>query len=127
MKTLYCDSRGDKRFSALYAYVNIDGVKDSIEHFYQNAKRDEDGNVPGKGKPVAYFIWKGKIYKKEDLSRFYENLWIIYFKQNPDLLEIASKYDVFIDRFRGKSINCQADVIAKIVEENKGVKYEKNN
>lgn len=122
MNTLYCDSRGDKRFSALYAYVDIDDVKDSIEHFYQNAKRDENDNIPGKGEPVAYFIWKDKKYESEYLSNLYEDLWRLYFKQNPDLLEIASKYDVFIDRFRGKSINCQADVIAKIVNESKYLK-----
>ena len=120
MSTLYCDSRGDKRFSALYAYVDIDGVKDSIESFYQNAKRDSDDKIPGKGKSVAYFIWKDKKYEPEYLSNLYEDLWRLYFKQNPDLLEYAKQFDNFVDRFRGKSINCQADVIAKIVEEKKG-------
>lgn len=114
---LYCDSRGDSRFSAFYAYVIIDGKKDSIESFYQNAKRDVNGNIPGKGKPFSYFIWKGKKYKKEGISKLYENLWRLYFKQNPELLDYACQFDTFIDRFRGKARNCQADVIAKIVKE----------
>lgn len=115
---LYCDSRGDKRFSAFYAYVIIDDKKDSIESFYQNSKRDENGNIPGKGKPFSYFIWKGKRYKKEGISKLYENLWRLYFKQNPNLLDYAKQFNIFIDRFRGKCVNCQADVIEKIVKEN---------
>lgn len=119
MNTLYCDSRGDIRFSAFYAYVEIDGVKDTIEHFYQNAKRDENGKIPGKGKSVAYFIWKDKKYEPEYLSNLYEDLWRLYFEQNSDLLEYAKQFDNFVDRFKGRCINCQADVIAKIVNESK--------
>lgn len=116
-KILYCDSRGDKRFSALYAKVNLNGVIDSIENHYQNCKRDELGNIPGKGKPVSYMVYKGKKLPASKLSDFYKYLWKLYFIENPDLLEYASKFDEFIDRFKGKAINCQADVIKELVKE----------
>lgn len=116
---LICDSRGDKRFSAFHACVNIDGKVSSIESLYQNAKRDENGNIPGKGKPFSYFIWKGKKYKKEGISKLYENLWKLYFKQNPELFEYACQFDMFIDRFGGECVNCQADVIEKLVKESR--------
>ena len=116
-KILYCDSRGDKRFSALYAKVNLNGIIDSIENHYQNCKRDELGNIPGKGKPVSYMVYKDKKLPASKLSDFYKYLWKLYFIENPDLLEYASKFDEFIDRFKGKAINCQADVIKELVLE----------
>lgn len=116
-KILYCDSRGDKRFSALYAKVNLNGVIDSIENHYQNCKRDELGNIPGKGKPVNYMVYQDKKLPASKLSDFYKYLWKLYFIENPDLLEYASQFDEFIDRFKGKAINCQADVIKELVLE----------
>lgn len=116
-KVLYCDSRGDKRFSALYAKVNLNGVIDSIENHYQNCKRDELGNIPGKGKPVSYMVYQDKKLPASKLSDFYKYLWKLYFIENPDLLEYASKFNEFIDRFKGKAINCQADVIRDLVKE----------
>ena len=47
---LECSSKGDKRFSALYAKVKVFGVYDSIENHYQNCKRDINNQVVGKGK-----------------------------------------------------------------------------
>lgn len=116
-RILYCDSKGDKRFSALYAEVTINGVKDTIENFYQNSKRDEAGNIPGKGKKVAYMVFNGKRLPASKLTDYYKWLWDVYFKQHPDLLDVIRQHDVFIDRFKGKSINCQADVIAQIRKE----------
>lgn len=115
MKNLECSSRGDKRFSALYAKVN----GHSIEHWYQSCKRDSSGNIPGKGKHVDHVIWKNIKYPASKLSEIYEKLWRLYFKQNPELLEYAAQFDTFTDMFKGKSINSQADVIAKIVKESK--------
>ena len=116
-KILYCDSRGDKRFSAFYAKIQLDGVVDSIENFYQNSKRDENGNVPGKGRKVSYMVFRNRKLDVSKLSDFYRYLWKLYFQQNPNLLEYASQFNTFIDRFRGKCINCQADVIRDLVNE----------
>ena len=52
---LECSSKGDKRFSALYAKVKVFGVYDSIENHYQNCKRDINNQVVGKGK--KYIRW----------------------------------------------------------------------
>lgn len=118
-KTLQCHSKGDKRFSALYAKVEINGVIDTIERWYQDCKRDIHGDKVGKGQPVDHIIWKGVKRPSSDLTPLYEWLWRQYFQQNPELLVEAAKYDDFVDIFKGKSINCQADVIKKLVLEYK--------
>ena len=116
-KILYCDSKGDKRFSAFYAMVSINGrAPVSIEKYYQSIKRDKYGNIPGKGKYVNYCIIEGNIYPASILTKVYKRLWELYFEQNPELLQYAQQFNVFIDRFKGKAINCQADVIADIVK-----------
>ena len=117
-KILYCDSRGDKRFSALYAKIKLkNGTLETVEHLYQKVKRDENNNPVGKGRFVHHFVLNGKTYPASYLSKYYKNLWKCYFKQNPDLLEYAMQFDKFIDRFKGKSINNQGDTIADIVKE----------
>lgn len=118
-KTLQCHSKGDKRFSALCAKVEINGVKDTIENFYQGCKRDIHGEKVAKGQPVDHIVWKGVERPSSDLTPLYEWLWRQYFTQNPQLLVEASNYDEFVDIFKGRSINCQADVIRKIVLEYK--------
>ena len=124
VKILECSSRGDKRFSAFYANVNIKNRVNSIEYWYQNAKRTEDGKVPGKGKKVAYFINPFTYHRlpASELTNYYYTLWIRYFTQNPELLEYAKGFDTFTDMFRGKCINCQADVIAECVKDFEAVK-----
>jgi len=42
-RVLECSSRGDKRFSALYAKVLAFGVRDTIENHYQKSKRNAIG------------------------------------------------------------------------------------
>lgn len=125
-KILYCDSRGDKRFSAFYAKVIINNQERSIEDWYQSAKRTADGSIPGKGKPVDHLEWFGVIYDVTYLSNLYLNLWKLYFFQHQDLLEVAAQYDVFIDRFKGSSVNNQGDAIAQIVASYKTHKEDKD-
>ena len=87
-KILYCDSRGDKRFSALYAKIKLkNGTLETIEHLYQKVKRDEHNNPVGKGRFVHHFVLNGKTYPASYLSKYYRNLWKCYFKQNPDKLD----------------------------------------
>lgn len=119
-KTLYCDSKGDKRFSAFYAMVSVNGrPKRSIESIYQSIKRDKYGNIPGKGKIVDHCIIEGKHYPPSKLTWAYHKLWELYFEQNPKLLQYAQQFDTFVDRFKGKAINCQADVIKELVEKSR--------
>ena len=42
-------------------------------------------------------------------------LWVRYLDENPELVEYAKGFDTFSDMFRGKSVNCQADVIRDYV------------
>jgi hypothetical protein len=121
-KILQCDSKGDKRFSAFYAKVSIKDRKPiSIEKYYQSIKRDENGKIPGKGKTVDHCIIEGKRYPASKLTWAYRRLWKLYFEQNPELLRYAEQFDEFTDRFKGKAINCQSDVIRDLVNEHKGV------
>lgn len=124
MKTLECSSRGDKRFSAFYANVEINGVSNSIETWYQMAKRNVEGDIPGKGRPVAYMInpFTDNKLPATELTNFYYTLWLRYFKQNPNLLKYAQEFDSFTDMFRGKCKNCQADVIADCVKDIEAVR-----
>ena len=123
-KTLECSTAGDSRFSAFKAHVLFHGEYDTIENFYQKCKRDENNKIPGKGRPVHHVYWYGKTYPAEALSVIYEELWRLYFKQRPYLLDYAKEFDNFTDRFKGKAINCQADVIAKLVKEMEGTERE---
>ena len=109
---LECSSKGDRRFSAFYAMLKVrSGATKSIETLYQQSKRDASGNIAGKGKPVNFVIIGGEIYTPEVLTAWYNYLWLCYFKQNPELLNVIKDYDTFSDMFRGHCVNCQADVI----------------
>lgn len=117
MKILECSTRGDKRFSAFGAYITINGRTDCIENIYQCSKRTKDGDIAGKGRPFSYFIcpFCGLKFPKEDVSDLYKGLWIVYFNEHPELLEYASEFDGYNDMFRGRSTNCQADVVREMV------------
>lgn len=121
MKILECSSKGDKRFSAFYAKVNVYGVYDSIENHYQSCKRDKNGKPVKKGQKVHHMsIWKGEAnysLKPEFLTAYYKLLWCCYLDANPDLVEYASAYDDYNDMFKGKAINCQADVIRQYIKQ----------
>lgn len=117
---LECSSKGDKRFSALYAKVKVFGVYDSIENHYQNCKRDINNQVVGKGKKV----YKMVIEKTKEtielppsfLTAYYKLLWCAYLDANPNLVEYASRFNDYHDTFKGKAINCQADVIRQYIK-----------
>lgn len=119
-KVLECSSRGDRRFSALFAKISIKGKEKSIEEIYQDSKRTEGGKKAGKGKPFDYIIcpFTGDKMPAEEASNLYKGLWITYFTRNPDLVEYAKGFDEFHDMFRGKdTVNCQADVIAAYIKD----------
>ena len=111
---LQCHSKGDKRFSAFYAKIKIQGKMITIEEFYQNAKRLYDGSIAGKGKPFDYLYIFDKVIPKEYCSQFFLLLWIQYFIENKNLYEYACTFDDYLDIFKGKSINNQEDAIRKI-------------
>ena len=135
MKVLECSSAGDKRFSAFYAYVEFNGVVDSIEHHYQNVKFKENDVRCRKGERVHYIKLFDKVLPPDMLTPFYRYLWYKYLRANPELVAYARQFDSFNDKFRGKSINCQADCIRAFVNKDNSfykcihqiISLEKNN
>lgn len=123
MKTLECSSKGDKRFSAFYARINVFGIFDSIENHYQNCKRDKNGNIAGKGRKVEKMIiinnHANKSYEMAPtyLTAYYKLLWCCYLDTHPELVEYAKQYDDYNDMFKGRAINCQADVIRQYIKQ----------
>jgi hypothetical protein len=117
---LECSSDGDIRFSAFYAEITLFNKKDSIENFYQLSKRF--GNkVPNnwresKGKKPTHFSINGFDYDVSLLGQWYKLLWAIYLDKNPHLVEYASSFSDYRDKFKGKSTNCQADVIRQYIK-----------
>ena len=116
LRNLECSSVGDKRFSAFYAHTSFFGKVDSIENIYQSVKRDMNGNKCGKGKKVDHIIINGKRLSPSYLTPFYIMLWVKYLDNNKELVTYADKFDTFTDKFRGKCINCQADIIKAYVK-----------
>ena len=111
---LECSSRGDKRFSAFYAYVTVFGVNDSIEHHYQNAKRP----IPKKGVKPEYLEINGSRYPTSYLTAWYLLLWVKYLDEHPELVEFAKQFDDFHDMFVGAhTLNSQADAVRLYVKQ----------
>lgn len=108
---LECSSRGDKRFSAYYAKLEGDpGIVKSIEEWYQSFKIFEDGNPKTN--------WKDAKGKKpinvDECKELYSYLWDLYFKRNPELIEIIKQYKGFTDIFGQEDHCCQAEEIYRI-------------
>lgn len=114
---LECSSAGDKRFSAYYAKVNIFGFNSSIENHYQNCKIFYDYEANPKGKYPDFIKINGVDLSPEYLTSYYKLLWCIYLDKNPKLVEYAKQFDDYNDKFKGKSVNCQADVIRQYIKE----------
>ena len=126
MNILECSSKGDKRFSALYAKVEVNGIEDTIENHYQLSKRFTTlfgVIVPkvwtdAKGKAPDYFEVNGKPFELKYLPNFYALLWVKYLDQHPELVSYARKFDDYHDIFKSKnSVVCQADVIRQYIKE----------
>lgn len=136
---LQCHSRGEKRFSPFFCTVKAFGISNSIENHYQCSKvfsghppvTDWKAAKDLQGKGVEQVGWQiGKLYcnKKPNNSSFsytpddwgiqwYIALWLKYLRLNPELVEVARKFDDFEDPFKGRFPFCQADVIRQVVRE----------
>lgn len=135
IKVLECSSRGDKRFSALYAKVYVNNVYDTIENHYQKSKLFEDENgllkqvnhwSEAKGrKPVAFLI-NGYKFPLSFGVMFYKLLWYKYLKANPELEEVLLEYDDYNDMFEPKNAYCrQVEVIKEYIKGHDGTPYKK--
>lgn len=122
MNILECSSKGDKRFSAFFAWITLYGKNANIETHYQSCKRFNN-NINtmsannAKGMKPDYIVINGKELDNKYLTPYYKLLWVKYLDINPNLVEYASQFDDFHDMFKGKNtINCQADVIRQYVK-----------
>jgi len=122
MKVLECSSKGDKRFSAFYAKVEVFGRYDSIENHYQLSKRFGE-DIPktwrdAKGKQPTHLCINGFDYCIKFTESWYDLLWVKYLDANPNLVNIAKQFDDYHDIFKGKkSTVCQADTIRKYMKQ----------
>lgn len=119
-KVLECSSRGDKRFSALFAQVEVYGIIDTIENHYQLAKRFPW--VPktwreAKGKKPLYIEIGGQQFPVQYLSQWYACLWLKYLDQHPELVKYARQFDSYHDAFARPGKNSQAEMIRLYVKE----------
>lgn len=106
---LECSSRGDRRFSAFFAYVN----GRSIEEQYQGAKIFEDGSTGLHWKKA-----KGRrAVNAAECAILYENLWRQYISEHPDLLDVLKKASGLSDMFATAGCVNQANVLWKIRNE----------
>lgn len=124
MKILECSSIGDKRFSSFCAFVNLNGIYDSIENHYQNSKGFNIKPETIKGSKPDYIQLIGIKYNLKYLTPLYNLLWIKYLDKNKELVEYASDFDDFKDVFKWSSINCQADTIRQYVKQGRNSFFE---
>lgn len=135
---LECHSRGDKRFSALFAGpITYKGVQArSIEGLYQGSKvidgraRQELYQRPGweavksdvKGKKPEKFLVGELEVPLHFIKSFYNALWFKYLDDHPDLAEEAMEYENFRDPFAREGSVSQAEAIAFYVSAKKSGK-----
>lgn len=107
---LECSSAGDKRFSAFYAKVWINGINRSIEEWYQARKVFSDGT-----RGLHWTSSKGKKpVNLEECIKFYSYLWDLYIQHNPELLDVLVKNPGLSDRYGKLGHCCQATELWRI-------------
>ncbi len=114
MRELNCSSKGDRRFSALTARVDVCGSVKPIELHYQLSKRFPWAPKQwkqAKGRKPTHFEVARIEFPTRLLSAWYTLLWVKYLDNRPELVAYARRFDRFVDPFAGAGCNSQADVI----------------
>jgi hypothetical protein len=106
---LECSSKGDVRFSAFYARLNLfDGR--SIEEVYQASKIFADGSTG-----LTWREAKGKRCVNVDETRaLYSRLWDLYIEENIALLDTLRQASGLSDVFGQQDHACQAEELWRI-------------
>ena len=106
---LECSSKGDKRFSAFYARIKSQGNR-SIEDIYQGSKVFEDGSTG-----LSWRDAKGKkAVNQEAIAELYDQLWLSYLEENPELLNLLRDSTGVSDIFGQAGHCCQATTLWRI-------------
>lgn len=111
---LECSSRGDRRFSAFYARVNLRGRIDSIEAHYQAAKVFADGVTgltPTEAKAKQRTV---QVVNLDECRALYTRMWDAYIAANPDLLNVLIRAKGLQDMFGQPGRACQATELWRI-------------
>lgn len=138
MKTLECHSRGDRRFSPFFCWVDAFGQFKSIENHYHCSKLFQCG-TPADWKEAKQWVkagyhqvgWKigdmilpvrsdGKRYFLNDFGvQWYILLWYKHLTQpdNQWKIKYVREFDDFNDPFKGSFPFCQAEVMRKVKNE----------
>jgi hypothetical protein len=106
---LECSSKGNKRFSAFFAYIK--SRHNTIENIYQASKVFDDGVTGLEPKECKSYQKHHKIVNMDECTKLYRSLWIEYIKENPYLLDYLTKYSGLSDIFGKEGNNCQATVL----------------
>lgn len=121
---LECSLKGDKRFSAFYAHVNINGTISSIESFYQSYKETGvEGSIV-----AGWRANKGQLAKygatRAQCRTYYSKLWNMYLEAHPELVAEAQAFNGFTDVFGKRGNCCQAEEIFHFVMRKRGFESE---
>ena len=125
---LECSSKGDMRFSAFGAEVEMFGKTAVIEEHYQLCKRFGDFtptsiyDIKGKNRKVdpdklTHINILGVDLPSEFREEFYKLLWLKYLDEHPELVAYARHFDDYNDIFKGKSLCCQSDCIRQYIQQ----------
>jgi hypothetical protein len=107
-----CSSRGDKRFSALFARIKVRHNR-SIEELYQGMKVFDDGSSG-----LDWRTAKGRrAVNAAECAQFYSLLWDQYILENPELLPILKAASGLSDLFGQPGHCCQATELWRIKNE----------
>lgn len=120
MRVLECSTRGDRRFSALYARVKVFGNERTIEEHYQLSKRFPWAPATwreAKGKRPVHIEVGGVRLPAEYLTSWYAYLWLRYLDSHPELVEYARQFDEFRDSMAKPGTNSQAEMVRLYVKE----------
>ncbi len=132
-RTLQVHSKGDKRYSPMFATVTVNGRRDTIENHYQSAKVFEGGRRSKGWKEARDFKKAGlrqtgwniaglelptrqltpHMFAPDDFGvQYYTLLWAKFAKSHPELIEYASEFEAFEDPYEGSFPFGQAKVWA---------------
>lgn len=76
-----------------HAKLTIRGRTDTIDGFFEKAKRRDDGQQPFPGGNFDYFIcpYTGDRFPASEALSLYQGLWISYLNQNPELVSFMKE------------------------------------
>lgn len=102
-RQLECSSAGDRRFSSLYAKVDIFGKNDCIVNHVQLSKRFLHERPrhwkDGRGRFATHLEIENVRLNPRLLPQWHKFLWLKYLDAHPELVEEAKSYNVFTDKF----------------------------